>query len=161
MWNSQHLWPRLNLALTSISRDLITDVNIRCNREDCCIWLALINEKPPLSIRKGHIAAMWAKSSSLYLQVEINLKRYPTPYPEDLKNMVKSVQNLVGKTTHPLNTEKCSSGTNMELHSQDKYEPKWPIAPKEVMLLYLFLSQCLTWVHTSMSLQFGYKVHIF
>uniref|UniRef100_A0A3P9B9Q0 Leucine-rich repeat-containing protein 7 n=1 Tax=Maylandia zebra TaxID=106582 RepID=A0A3P9B9Q0_9CICH len=27
--------------------------------------------------------------------VEINLKRYPTPYPEDLKNMVKSVQSLV------------------------------------------------------------------
>ncbi len=96
-----------------------------------------------LSIRKGHIFAIWAKSSSLYLQVEINLKRYPTPYPEDLKNMVKSVQNLVGKTTHPLNTEKCSSGTNMELHSQDKYEPKWPIAPKEVMLLCLILSQCL------------------
>ncbi|XP_016135759.1 leucine-rich repeat-containing protein 7-like [Sinocyclocheilus grahami] len=66
------------------------------------------------------------------VKVEINLKRYPTPYPEDLKNMVKSVQNLVGKTTHTLNTEKCSSGTNMDLHSQDKYEPKWPIAPKEV-----------------------------
>ncbi|XP_057194516.1 leucine-rich repeat-containing protein 7 isoform X6 [Triplophysa rosa] len=66
------------------------------------------------------------------VKVEINLKRYPTPYPEDLKNMVKSVQNLVGKTTHPLNTEKCSSGTNMELHSQDKYEHKWPIAPKEL-----------------------------
>ncbi|XP_051986009.1 leucine-rich repeat-containing protein 7-like isoform X7 [Xyrauchen texanus] len=65
-------------------------------------------------------------------KVEINLKRYPTPYPEDLKNMVKSVQNLVGKSTHPLNTEKCTSGTNMELHSQDKYEAKWPIAPKEV-----------------------------
>ncbi|XP_056605906.1 leucine-rich repeat-containing protein 7 isoform X7 [Triplophysa dalaica] len=65
------------------------------------------------------------------VKVEINLKRYPTPYPEDLKNMVKSVQSLVGKTTHPLNTEKCSSGTNMELHSQDKYEHKWPIAPKE------------------------------
>lgn len=31
----------------------------------------------------------------------------------------------------------------MELHSQDKYEPKWPIAPKEVMLLCLILSQCL------------------
>ncbi|KAA0712898.1 Leucine-rich repeat-containing protein 7 [Triplophysa tibetana] len=66
------------------------------------------------------------------VKVEINLKRYPTPYPEDLKNMVKSVQNLVGKNTHPLNTEKCSSGTNMELHSQDKYEHKWPIAPKEL-----------------------------
>uniref|UniRef100_A0A4W4G753 Leucine-rich repeat-containing protein 7 n=1 Tax=Electrophorus electricus TaxID=8005 RepID=A0A4W4G753_ELEEL len=67
--------------------------------------------------------------------VEINLKRYPTPYPEDLKNMVKSVQNMVGKTTHPLGTEKCSSGTNMELHSKDKYEPPWPIAPKEVTYL--------------------------
>uniref|UniRef100_G3NS89 PDZ domain-containing protein n=1 Tax=Gasterosteus aculeatus aculeatus TaxID=481459 RepID=G3NS89_GASAC len=32
--------------------------------------------------------------------VEINLKRYPTPYPEDLKNMVKSVQSLVGKSVH-------------------------------------------------------------
>uniref|UniRef100_A0A3B3QC61 Leucine rich repeat containing 7 n=1 Tax=Paramormyrops kingsleyae TaxID=1676925 RepID=A0A3B3QC61_9TELE len=65
-------------------------------------------------------------------QVEINLKRYPTPYPEDLKNMVKSVQNLVGKTSHALSTEKCSSGTNMEHHAVDKYEAKWPIAPKEV-----------------------------
>lgn len=143
MWNSHPLCPSLNLALTSISRDLITDVNIRRNRDVCCIWFAVVNEKPPLSIRKGHIAAIWAKSSSLYRQVEINLKRYPTPYPEDLKNMVKSVQNLVGKTTHPLNTEKCSSGTNMELHSQDKYEPKWPIAPKEVMLLILFYHSAL------------------
>uniref|UniRef100_A0A673CAQ9 Leucine rich repeat containing 7 n=1 Tax=Sphaeramia orbicularis TaxID=375764 RepID=A0A673CAQ9_9TELE len=33
-------------------------------------------------------------------KVEINLKRYPTPYPEDLKNMVKSVQSLVGKSVH-------------------------------------------------------------
>ncbi|XP_030647352.1 leucine-rich repeat-containing protein 7 [Chanos chanos] len=67
-------------------------------------------------------------------KVEINLKRYPTPYPEDLKNMVKSVQNLVGKSTHPLSTEKCSSGTNMEHHTKDAYEQhtKWPMAPKEV-----------------------------
>lgn len=46
--------------------------------------------------------------------------------------MVKSVQNMVGKSTHPLSTEKCSSGTNMELHSTDAYEPQWPMAPKEV-----------------------------
>ncbi|XP_026869352.1 leucine-rich repeat-containing protein 7 isoform X3 [Electrophorus electricus] len=72
------------------------------------------------------------EDNSAKVKVEINLKRYPTPYPEDLKNMVKSVQNMVGKTTHPLGTEKCSSGTNMELHSKDKYEPPWPIAPKEV-----------------------------
>ncbi|XP_076134193.1 leucine-rich repeat-containing protein 7 [Alosa pseudoharengus] len=65
-------------------------------------------------------------------KVEINLKRYPTPYPEDLKNMVKSVQNLVGKTPHPLATDKCSSGTNMEHHNADKYDPPWPMPPKEV-----------------------------
>ncbi|XP_072555799.1 leucine-rich repeat-containing protein 7 isoform X4 [Paramormyrops kingsleyae] len=73
------------------------------------------------------------EDSSGKVKVEINLKRYPTPYPEDLKNMVKSVQNLVGKTSHALSTEKCSSGTNMEHHAVDKYEAKWPIAPKEVM----------------------------
>ncbi|XP_058257925.1 leucine-rich repeat-containing protein 7 isoform X8 [Hemibagrus wyckioides] len=72
------------------------------------------------------------EDNSAKVKVEINLKRYPTPYPEDLKNMVKSVQNMVGKTTHPLSTEKCSSGNNMELHSTDAYEPKWQIAPKEV-----------------------------
>ncbi|XP_046695133.1 leucine-rich repeat-containing protein 7 isoform X9 [Silurus meridionalis] len=72
------------------------------------------------------------EDNSAKVKVEINLKRYPTPYPEDLKNMVKSVQNMVGKTTHPLSTEKCSSGTNIELHSTDAYEPKWHIAPKEV-----------------------------
>uniref|UniRef100_W5KTQ5 Leucine rich repeat containing 7 n=1 Tax=Astyanax mexicanus TaxID=7994 RepID=W5KTQ5_ASTMX len=50
----------------------------------------------------------------------------------DLKNMVKSVQNMVGKTTHPLSSSGTnSSGTNMELINKDKYEPKWPIAPKE------------------------------
>lgn len=47
--------------------------------------------------------------------------------------MVKSVQNMVGKTTHPLSSSGTnSSGTNMELINKDKYEPKWPIAPKEV-----------------------------
>ncbi|XP_063057781.1 leucine-rich repeat-containing protein 7 [Engraulis encrasicolus] len=67
------------------------------------------------------------------VKVEINLKRYPTPYPEDLKNMVKSVQSLVGKTPHhPLATDKCSSGTNMEHHNADKYDPPWPMPPKEV-----------------------------
>uniref|UniRef100_A0A8C9TLE7 Leucine-rich repeat-containing protein 7 n=1 Tax=Scleropages formosus TaxID=113540 RepID=A0A8C9TLE7_SCLFO len=75
-------------------------------------------------------------------KVEINLKRYPTPYPEDLKNMVKSVQNLVGKTSHVLSTEKCSSGTNMEHHSTEKYEPKWPIAPKEVMVYVSLIHRC-------------------
>ncbi|XP_077573215.1 leucine-rich repeat-containing protein 7 isoform X3 [Stigmatopora nigra] len=76
------------------------------------------------------------------VKVEINLKRYPTPYPEDLKNMVKSVQSLVGKNVHTghghqhhLSTGTATSaGTNMELthHSKELYEPPWPLPPKEV-----------------------------
>ncbi|XP_061635492.1 leucine-rich repeat-containing protein 7 isoform X11 [Phyllopteryx taeniolatus] len=76
------------------------------------------------------------------VKVEINLKRYPTPYPEDLKNMVKSVQSLVGKNVHTghghqhhLSTSTATSaGTNMELshHSKEPYEPPWPLPPKEV-----------------------------
>ncbi|XP_051929256.1 leucine-rich repeat-containing protein 7 isoform X2 [Hippocampus zosterae] len=75
-------------------------------------------------------------------KVEINLKRYPTPYPEDLKNMVKSVQSLVGKNVHTghghqhhLSTGTVTSAvTNMELthHSKEPYEPPWPLPPKEV-----------------------------
>ncbi|XP_077463125.1 leucine-rich repeat-containing protein 7 isoform X2 [Stigmatopora argus] len=75
-------------------------------------------------------------------KVEINLKRYPTPYPEDLKNMVKSVQSLVGKNVHTghghqhhLSTGTATSaGTNMELthHNKELYEPPWPLPPKEV-----------------------------
>ncbi|MGH0138651.1 UNVERIFIED_CONTAM: hypothetical protein FKN15_044976 [Acipenser sinensis] len=68
------------------------------------------------------------------VKVEINLKRYPTPYPEDLKNMVKSVQNLVGKTSHALTGDKRDSSTNMELQVKDKYEHKWPISTKEIAL---------------------------
>uniref|UniRef100_A0A669D7S7 Leucine rich repeat containing 7 n=1 Tax=Oreochromis niloticus TaxID=8128 RepID=A0A669D7S7_ORENI len=75
------------------------------------------------------------------VKVEINLKRYPTPYPEDLKNMVKSVQSLVGKSVHAghghqhqLSTGTATSaGTNMEhTHlSKEPYEPPWPLPPKE------------------------------
>ncbi|XP_039623761.1 leucine-rich repeat-containing protein 7 isoform X8 [Polypterus senegalus] len=69
------------------------------------------------------------------VKVEINLKRYPTPYPEDLKNMVKSVQNLVGKTSHGITAgEKCIGSTNLEHHSKEKYEHKWPISAKEVAM---------------------------
>ncbi|XP_051788465.1 leucine-rich repeat-containing protein 7 isoform X1 [Erpetoichthys calabaricus] len=69
------------------------------------------------------------------VKVEINLKRYPTPYPEDLKNMVKSVQNLVGKTSHGITGgEKCIGSTNLEHHSKEKYEHKWPISAKEVAM---------------------------
>ncbi|KAM6962847.1 leucine-rich repeat-containing protein 7 [Aplochiton taeniatus] len=73
------------------------------------------------------------------VKVEINLKRYPTPYPEELKNMVKSVQSLVGKGGHgPLQLTSSnatnSSVSNMEhTHlSKEPYEPPWPLPPKEV-----------------------------
>uniref|UniRef100_A0A8C8DV29 Leucine rich repeat containing 7 n=1 Tax=Oryzias sinensis TaxID=183150 RepID=A0A8C8DV29_9TELE len=76
------------------------------------------------------------------VKVEINLKRYPTPYPEDLKNMVKSVQSLVGKSIHPGHAHQhqlstgtaTSAGSNMEHShlSKEAYEPPWPLPPKEV-----------------------------
>ncbi|XP_060248412.1 leucine-rich repeat-containing protein 7 isoform X10 [Meriones unguiculatus] len=65
-------------------------------------------------------------------QVEINLKRYPTPYPEDLKNMVKSVQNLVGKPSHGVRVENSNPTANTEQTVKEKFEHKWPVAPKEI-----------------------------
>ncbi|XP_068949469.1 leucine-rich repeat-containing protein 7 isoform X3 [Petaurus breviceps papuanus] len=65
-------------------------------------------------------------------KVEINLKRYPTPYPEDLKNMVKSVQNLVGKTSHGVRVENSTPVANTDQPVKEKYEHKWPVAPKEI-----------------------------
>ncbi|XP_070261462.1 leucine-rich repeat-containing protein 7 isoform X6 [Myotis yumanensis] len=67
-------------------------------------------------------------------QVEINLKRYPTPYPEDLKNMVKSVQNLVGKPSHGVRIENSNPTANTEQTVKEKYEHKWPVAPKEITM---------------------------
>ncbi|NXU49755.1 LRRC7 protein, partial [Turnix velox] len=66
------------------------------------------------------------------VKVEINLKRYPTPYPEDLKNMVKSVQNLVGKTSHGVRPENSAPSASSDQSVADKYEHKWPMAPKEI-----------------------------
>uniref|UniRef100_A0A7M4F042 Leucine rich repeat containing 7 n=1 Tax=Crocodylus porosus TaxID=8502 RepID=A0A7M4F042_CROPO len=66
------------------------------------------------------------------VKVEINLKRYPTPYPEDLKNMVKSVQNMVGKTSHGVRPENSTPTTNPEQSMKEKYEHKWPMATKEI-----------------------------
>uniref|UniRef100_A0A3B3YC18 Leucine-rich repeat-containing protein 7 n=1 Tax=Poecilia mexicana TaxID=48701 RepID=A0A3B3YC18_9TELE len=104
------------------------DTNLACK----CRWILLICNQ----------------GKNCYLQnfltqenVEINLKRYPTPYPEDLKNMVKSVQSLVGKSMHPGHGHQhqlssgtaTSAGTNMEhAHlSKEQYEPPWPLPPKE------------------------------
>ncbi|KAM5323030.1 leucine-rich repeat-containing protein 7 isoform 3-T3 [Glossophaga mutica] len=68
------------------------------------------------------------------VKVEINLKRYPTPYPEDLKNMVKSVQNLVGKPSHGVRVENSNPTANTEQTVKEKYEHKWPVAPKEITM---------------------------
>ncbi|KAG8437155.1 hypothetical protein GDO86_008015 [Hymenochirus boettgeri] len=61
------------------------------------------------------------------LKVEINLKRYPTPYPEDLKNMVKSVQNMVGKGGHGSSIENSISTSSAEQNLKEKYDHKWPV----------------------------------
>ncbi|XP_061489396.1 leucine-rich repeat-containing protein 7 isoform X2 [Rhineura floridana] len=65
-------------------------------------------------------------------EVEINLKRYPTPYPEDLKNMVKSVQNLVGKSSHGVRPENATPTASAEHAVKDKYEHKWPMTTKDI-----------------------------
>uniref|UniRef100_A0A8C0UB12 Leucine rich repeat containing 7 n=1 Tax=Cyanistes caeruleus TaxID=156563 RepID=A0A8C0UB12_CYACU len=69
---------------------------------------------------------------SVTVQVEINLKRYPTPYPEDLKNMVKSVQNLVSKPSLGVRPENTAPAANSDPTGKDKYEHKWPLTPKEI-----------------------------
>ncbi|XP_032884368.1 leucine-rich repeat-containing protein 7 isoform X3 [Amblyraja radiata] len=68
------------------------------------------------------------------IKAEINLKRYPTPYPEDLKNMVKSVQHLVGKRNHEGSTENSTGVTSIEHSIKEKYEHKWPGSTKEATL---------------------------
>ncbi|XP_062920280.1 leucine-rich repeat-containing protein 7 isoform X8 [Mobula hypostoma] len=68
------------------------------------------------------------------VKAEINLKRYPTPYPEDLKNMVKSVQHLVGKHNHEGSTENSTGATSIEYAIKEKYEHKWPVPTKEATL---------------------------
>uniref|UniRef100_A0A803Y4Q9 Leucine-rich repeat-containing protein 7 n=1 Tax=Meleagris gallopavo TaxID=9103 RepID=A0A803Y4Q9_MELGA len=75
---------------------------------------------------------LWEEQRQQRMTVEINLKRYPTPYPEDLKNMVKSVQNLVGKTSHGVRPENSAPTANTEQTVKEKYEHKWPMAPKEI-----------------------------
>ncbi|XP_031756077.1 leucine-rich repeat-containing protein 7 isoform X6 [Xenopus tropicalis] len=66
------------------------------------------------------------------LKVEINLKRYPTPYPEDLKNMVKSVQNLVVKGSLGSSLENSIPTPSAEQNLKEKYEHKWPVSTKEM-----------------------------
>ncbi|XP_072275563.1 leucine-rich repeat-containing protein 7 isoform X4 [Pyxicephalus adspersus] len=67
------------------------------------------------------------------VKVEINLKRYPTPYPEDLKNMVKSVQNMVGKShSSSLENSIPTPTPSSEQNLKEKYEHKWPMSAKEM-----------------------------
>ncbi|XP_053549342.1 leucine-rich repeat-containing protein 7 [Bombina bombina] len=65
------------------------------------------------------------------VKVEINLKRYPTPYPEDLKNMVKSVQNMVGKS-HGGSMENSIPPSGTEQNLKEKYDHKWPMSAKDI-----------------------------
>uniref|UniRef100_A0A8C9TL30 Leucine rich repeat containing 7 n=1 Tax=Scleropages formosus TaxID=113540 RepID=A0A8C9TL30_SCLFO len=71
---------------------------------------------------------------SLSRKVEINLKRYPTPYPEDMKNMAKSAQTLVGHAGHALGPEIRPAVMPMEHHAKEQYEHGWPMAPKEAVV---------------------------
>ncbi|XP_053324776.1 leucine-rich repeat-containing protein 7 [Spea bombifrons] len=66
------------------------------------------------------------------LKVEINLKRYPTPYPEDLKNMVKSVQNMVGKGSHSSSLDSAIPTSSAEQNLKEKYDHKWPMSAKDM-----------------------------
>ncbi|XP_041446288.1 leucine-rich repeat-containing protein 7 isoform X3 [Xenopus laevis] len=66
------------------------------------------------------------------LKVEINLKRYPTPYPEDLKNMVKSVQSLVVKGSLGSSLENSIPTPSAEQNLKEKYEHKWPVSTKDM-----------------------------
>ncbi|MEE6494819.1 hypothetical protein FKM82_001874 [Ascaphus truei] len=66
------------------------------------------------------------------VKVEINLKRYPTPYPEDLKNMVKSVQSIAGKGSHGTSMDNSIATSGAEQNLKEKYEHKWPISVKEM-----------------------------
>uniref|UniRef100_A0A8C9V601 Leucine rich repeat containing 7 n=1 Tax=Scleropages formosus TaxID=113540 RepID=A0A8C9V601_SCLFO len=68
------------------------------------------------------------------VKVEINLKRYPTPYPEDMKNMAKSAQTLVGHAGHALGPEIRPAVMPMEHHAKEQYEHGWPMAPKEAVV---------------------------
>uniref|UniRef100_A0A671Y457 Leucine-rich repeat-containing protein 7 n=1 Tax=Sparus aurata TaxID=8175 RepID=A0A671Y457_SPAAU len=86
----------------------------------CLSAIAIIMTPFYTQLRSVSLRPLFATAHPLptrCVQVEINLKRYPTPYPEDLKNMVKSVQSLVGKSHSHL--------------SKEQYEPPWPLPPKE------------------------------
>lgn len=50
------------------------------------------------------------KTLLIFAIQEGNLKRYPTPYPDELKNMVKTVQTIV----HRLKDEESSEDTAKE-----------------------------------------------
>uniref|UniRef100_A0A8D0E4J5 Leucine-rich repeat-containing protein 7 n=1 Tax=Salvator merianae TaxID=96440 RepID=A0A8D0E4J5_SALMN len=87
----------------------------------------------PVQLSNGFLQGCdWWRCSPISSKVEINLKRYPTPYPEDLKNMVKSVQNLVGKSSHGVRPENSTPSASTEQAVKDKYEHKWPMTPKEI-----------------------------
>lgn len=49
-----------------------------------------------------------------FLIQEGNLKRYPTPYPDELKNMVKTVQTIVHRLKDEESTEDIAKESKRE-----------------------------------------------
>ncbi|KAH0518364.1 Protein LAP2 [Microtus ochrogaster] len=54
--------------------------------------------------------------SNEFTEVEGNLKRYPTPYPDELKNMVKTVQTIV----HRLKDEETNEESGRDMKHEDQ-----------------------------------------
>lgn len=50
----------------------------------------------------------------LFVVQEGNLKRYPTPYPDELKNMVKTVQTIVHRLKDEESTEDITKESKRE-----------------------------------------------
>lgn len=50
----------------------------------------------------------------LFVTQEGNLKRYPTPYPDELKNMVKTVQTIVHRLKDEESTEDIAKDSKQE-----------------------------------------------
>lgn len=52
-----------------------------------------------------------------FVTQEGNLKRYPTPYPDELKNMVKTVQTIVHRLKDEESTEDNAKETKREVQT--------------------------------------------
>lgn len=53
----------------------------------------------------------------VFVTQEGNLKRYPTPYPDELKNMVKTVQTIVHRLKDEESTEDAAKESKREVQT--------------------------------------------